>query len=157
MLATNCPWSLNEAQAMARRLEPHDLFWLEEPIWPPEDFAALAQLRATGGMPIAAGENAGSALQFVQMFAAGALDYAQPSVTKIGAIGEMRKVLALAEAANVTAVPHSPYFGPGLLATLEILAAAPQEMLGERLYVGLEASLIRGLLHGRECMITGPY
>ena len=31
--------------------------------------------------------------------------------------------------------PHSPYFGPGLLATLHVLAAAPQEMLVERLYV----------------------
>ncbi len=156
MLDTNCPWSLDEAQAMARRLKPHDLFWLEEPIWPPEDFAALARLRASAGIPIAAGENAGSALQFAQMFAAGALDYAQPSVTKIGGIGEMRKVLALAEAANVTAVPHSPYFGPGLLATLHILAAAPQEMLVERLYVELEASLFGGFVDARDGMMTVP-
>jgi D-galactarolactone cycloisomerase len=95
-------------------------------------------------------------VQFAQMFAAGALDYAQTSVTKIGGIGEMRKVLALAEAANVTAVPHSPYFGPGLLATLQVLAAAPQEMLVERLYVELEASLFGDLVDAHNGMMTVP-
>ena len=156
MLDTNCPWSLGQAKTMARRLAPYDLFWLEEPIWPPEDFAALAALRRDAAMPIAAGENAGSTLQFAQMFAAGALDYAQPSVTKIGGISEMRKVLALAEAANVTAVPHSPYFGPGLLATLHLLAAAPQEMLCERLYVDLEASPFGDLVTARDGMMNVP-
>ena len=156
MLDTNCPWSLQEAHAMARRLAPYDLFWLEEPIWPPEDFAALAQLRRGGAMPIAAGENAGSVTQFAQMFAAGAVDYAQPSVTKIGGISEMRKVLALAAAANVALVPHSPYFGPGLLATLHILAAASQEMLVERLYVDLEASVIGDFAEARGGMMTVP-
>jgi D-galactarolactone cycloisomerase len=156
MLDTNCPWSLGQAQTMARRLAPYDLFWLEEPIWPPEDFGALAALRRVGGLPIAAGENAGSTLQFAQMFRAGAVDYAQPSVTKIGGIGEMRKVLALAEAANVAAAPHSPYFGPGLLATLHLLAAAPQEMLCERLYVDLEASLFGDLVTAPGGMMIVP-
>jgi D-galactarolactone cycloisomerase len=156
MMDTNCPWSLREARAMALQLTPHDLFWLEEPIWPPEDAAALAQLRRDASMPIAAGENAGSALHFAQMFAAGAVDYAQPSVTKIGGISELRKVLVLAEAANVTVAPHSPYFGPGLLATLHILAAAPQEMLFERLYVELEAGLYGEFTGAREGMMTVP-
>jgi L-alanine-DL-glutamate epimerase-like enolase superfamily enzyme len=156
MLDTNCPWSLAEARRMAARLAEHDLFWLEEPIWPPEDAAALAALRRDAAMPIAAGENAGSALHFAQLFAAGALDYAQPSVTKIGGIGEMLNVLALAEAANVAAVPHSPYFGPGLLATLHLLAAAPQEMLIERLYVELDAPLFGDLAAAPGGLMTVP-
>src|SRR6185503_4383179 len=82
MVDTNCPWSLRQAQSMMQQLAAYDIFWLEEPIWPPEDFTALAELRRTSLMPIAAGENAGSALQFAQMLAARAIDYAQPSVTK---------------------------------------------------------------------------
>jgi L-alanine-DL-glutamate epimerase-like enolase superfamily enzyme len=156
MVDTNCPWSLAEATRMARRLAPHDVFWLEEPIWPPEDFAALAELRRASPMPIAAGENAGSALQFAQMFAAGAVDYAQPSVTKIGGVSELRKVVALAEAANTSVAPHSPYFGPGLLATLHVVAAAAHEMLVERLYVELEASLFGDLVNAREGMMAVP-
>ncbi|HUC65043.1 MAG TPA: mandelate racemase/muconate lactonizing enzyme family protein [Stellaceae bacterium] len=156
MVDTNCPWSLAEARDMARQLAPQDLFWLEEPIWPPEDFGALAQLRRAGLMPIAAGENAGSTLHFAHMFAAGAVDYAQPSVTKIGGISEMRKVVALAEAANVGVVPHSPYFGPGLLATLHVAASAGQDMLIERLYVDFETPLFGDLAHARNGMMTVP-
>jgi len=156
MVDTNCPWSLAEAREMARKLAGYDIFWLEEPIWPPEDFAALAALRRSGPMAIAAGENVGSALQFAQMFAAGAVDVAQPSVTKIGGVSELRKVLALAEAANLRVMPHSPYFGPGLLATLQVIAAAPQEMLVERLYVELEASLFGDLVDARQGMMRVP-
>lgn len=156
MVDTNCPWSLGEATAMAKALAPHDLFWLEEPIWPPEDFAALAALRRVAPMPIAAGENAGSTLHFAQMFAAGAVSVAQPSVTKIGGVSELRKVLALAEAANVTVAPHSPYFGPGLLATLHVAAAAPRAMLVERLYVDLEAPLFGDLVTAPEGLMRLP-
>jgi D-galactarolactone cycloisomerase len=156
MVDTNCPWSLNEARAMARRLRPLDIFWLEEPIWPPEDAAALAALRQGCGIAIAAGENAGSVAHFAQMLAAGAVDYAQPSVTKIGGVSELRKVLALAAAANVTVAPHSPYFGPGLLATLHLLAAAPQDMLVERLYVDLEASPLGQWVDASSGMMTVP-
>jgi D-galactarolactone cycloisomerase len=156
MVDTNCPWSLAEARRMATAFAPHDPYWLEEPIWPPEDAAALAELRRAAPMPIAAGENAGSPLQFAQMFAAGAVDVAQPSVTKIGGISALSKVATLAEAANVSLVPHSPYFGPGLLATLHIAAAAPQEMLIERLYVDVEAPLYGDLVAATEGMMRVP-
>src|SRR5262250_313311 len=39
MVDTNCPWTVAEAVAMARRLGPLDLHWLEEPVWPPENVA----------------------------------------------------------------------------------------------------------------------
>jgi L-alanine-DL-glutamate epimerase-like enolase superfamily enzyme len=156
MVDTNCPWSLAEARRMADAMAPHGIYWLEEPIWPPEDMAALAELRRTSPMPIAAGENAGSAQHFAQMLAAGALDYAQPSVTKIGGVSELRKVIELAEAAHTSVAPHSPYFGPGLMATLHVLAAAPREMLVERLYVDLEASLFGDYVDARDGMMTVP-
>jgi L-alanine-DL-glutamate epimerase-like enolase superfamily enzyme len=37
MLDVNCAWPASDAIAMARRLEPFGLKWLEEPVWPPED------------------------------------------------------------------------------------------------------------------------
>jgi L-alanine-DL-glutamate epimerase-like enolase superfamily enzyme len=140
MLDTNCPWTPEEARRRATALKAHDLFWLEEPIFPPEDFAALARLRREVGIPIAAGENACTAFEFRKMFAAGAVDYAQPSVTKLGGITEFRKVAALAETHGVAVMAHSPYFGPGWLATLHLLAALPNSGLVERLYVTLEAN-----------------
>jgi len=141
MVDTNCPWTPIEARANALRLKPYDLHWLEEPIFPPEDFRSLAALRRETGVPIAAGENACTAFEFEKMFAAGAVTYAQPSVTKVGGITEFRKVAVLAEACGVALMPHSPYFGPGFLATLQLAAAAATPSLVERFYLKLESSL----------------
>ena len=139
MLDTNCPWSVDEALAMVEALRAYDLHWLEEPIWPPEDHAGLAKVRAAGAI-IAAGENAAGLIEFRRAFELGALDVAQPSVTKIGGISEMRRIVALANEFSVRVVPHCPYFGPGFIASLHIAAALSAGTPVERLAVDLEAS-----------------
>ena len=159
MLDTNCPWSLAEALAMARRLRPFDLYWLEEPCWPPENYAALADVRRAGGIPIAAGENNTTAMGFLHMFQAGAVDFAQPSPAKVGGISEARKVFALAEAYNVRLAPHTPYFGPGLLAGLQLNAAHAPETLVEWFYFDLETTLYGDAIlprNGRIIIPQGP-
>ena len=125
MLDTNCPWSVEEAIRIGRQLERYELRWLEEPVWPAEDYAGLARVRAALRTAIASGENEGTAQGFAALLAAGAADIAQPSVTKVGGIGEMKKIATLAAAAGVTLVPHSFYFGPGLAATLHVIASTP--------------------------------
>ena len=153
---TNCPWTPVEALEMARRFRPHDLLWLEEPVWPPEDWAGLARVRQEGGIALAAGENTSNPIDFKHMFDAGAVTYAQPSVTKIGGVTALREVAVLAEAAGITLVPHSPYFGPGLLATLHFLAAQPREPLVERIYATLEPDLFGGATNAKNGMMAVP-
>ena len=58
----------------------------------------------------------------------------------------MRKIAALAETAAVALMPHSPYFGPGFLATIQFAAAQPVEGFLERFFCNLEASLYRDLI-----------
>jgi L-alanine-DL-glutamate epimerase-like enolase superfamily enzyme len=125
MLDTNCPWSVEDAIAMARRLEPLALRWLEEPVWPPEDYRGLARVRAAISIPIASGENEATAFGFRAAFEEGAMDVAQPSVTKVGGLSELRKVAVVAAAANVTLVPHAFYYGPGLAASVHFALATP--------------------------------
>jgi|KBSSwiStaDraftv2_1062776.scaffolds.fasta_scaffold103719_3 L-alanine-DL-glutamate epimerase-like enolase superfamily enzyme len=141
MLDVNCPWSLREALDMTERLLPYNLRWLEEPVWPPENYAGLAHVRASGGIPIAAGENAATLLHYQQMFDAQAVDFVQPSPTKMGGISELRKVFILAQANNVTVMPHSFYDGPGLLAALHVNAALGEGSLVEWRYFDLQARL----------------
>jgi len=132
MVDTNCPWTPEQARLMTLKLRPYDLFWLEEPIFPPEDFTAIARLRQGTGVPMAAGENNCTSFQFRDMFAAGAVDYAQPSVTKVGGVTQMRRVMGLADAFGITVVPHSAYFGPGLIASIHCIAALSGDSLVER-------------------------
>ena len=140
MFDTNCPWTVEEAIRMAQSLKDDGLYWLEEPVWPPEDHAGLARVRAQG-IPIAAGENAAGLFDFKSMMDAGAIDIAQPSVTKIGGITEFRRILSLADAYGVRVVPHSPYFGPGFIATLHLAAAMPSNPPVECLWMDAEARL----------------
>lgn len=130
MVDCNCAWTLDQAIDMAHRLKPLNLKWLEEPVWPPEDHVNLARSQSEGGIATAAGENS-MLPEFKSMFQAGAITYAQPSVTKVGGVTQMRKVIALADAFGVNVVPHSAYFGPGLIASIHCIAAMPNESLVE--------------------------
>src|SRR6266404_2066391 len=122
MVDMNCPLDGAEATAFAQACRAAALKFLEEPVWPPEDFVTLAEVRKNGGLDIAAGENACTVHQFRQMMSAGAVSYAQPSVTKVGGITEYLRVAALADEMGVKLAPHSPYFGPGLLATVQLMS-----------------------------------
>lgn len=145
MLDVNCQWRDAGARQAIDRLDGADLMWLEEPLWPPEDMAALVNLRRKSAIPIAGGENASGASDLMRMITAGAFDYAQPSVTKIGGIGAFGCVATVADAHSVTLAPHSPYFGPGLLATLQILSVRSEACPVERLHCSMEADLYGGL------------
>jgi L-alanine-DL-glutamate epimerase-like enolase superfamily enzyme len=125
MLDVNCPWTPDEAIRMGEALAPFGLAWLEEPVWPPEDYAGLARVASALETPVAAGENEATAVGFRALIAAGAADVLQPSPTKVGGLGEARAIAALAAAAGVALVPHSFYFGPGLAAALHLAAATP--------------------------------
>ena len=159
MLDTNCPWTVDEAIAMARRLRPLDLAWLEEPVWPPEDFAGLARVRREGGIPIAAGENAQGVMDFRSAFDVAALDVAQPSVAKIGGITSMMAIAGLAEARGVRLIPHCAYFGPGFLASLHLHTRLAPGTPFERLFMTLEASPYHDIIEaadGRVAVPQGP-
>jgi D-galactarolactone cycloisomerase len=140
MLDTNCAWSTDQAAAQTEALKALRLAWLEEPIWPPEDFEALAALRRRAGIPLAAGENAGCVADFALMIALGAVDHVQPSVIKHGGVTTMLTVCDIAQERQVPVAPHSPYFGPGLLATMHLCAARPEIRMVERYYCDLESS-----------------
>jgi D-galactarolactone cycloisomerase len=139
MLDVNCAWSVPVARDMADALAADDLMWLEEPVWPPEDCHGLADVRARG-IPISAGENVGSVYAFKSLIEAGAIDIAQPSVSKIGGIGETLRVIELCDAHGIEVAPHSPYFGPGFIATLHIVAARIERPLVEVLWLVMEAN-----------------
>jgi L-alanine-DL-glutamate epimerase-like enolase superfamily enzyme len=160
MVDVNCAWTLNEARPIAEQLKPVGLKWLEEPLWPPENFDGLAELRRTAGIPIAAGENVYTQMDFERMLAAKAVDFVQPSPAKMGGISELRKVFPLAAARNVPAMLHSFYDGPGLLAAIHATAAlgTTDSMIEWRRF-DLEATTYGDALrpkHGRISVPQGP-
>jgi L-alanine-DL-glutamate epimerase-like enolase superfamily enzyme len=140
-LDANCAWTVAEAIELGPRFAPADLVWWEEPIWPPESAEALAQLRAAVGIPLAAGENATTPTEIAALAGAGVCDYLQPSVTKVGGITGFIRLAEVALAHGAALVPHSPYFGPGLLATLQLAAVFPTMSWVEYLWASLDAPI----------------
>jgi L-alanine-DL-glutamate epimerase-like enolase superfamily enzyme len=141
MVDTNCAWTLEQACSYLPDLQALDLLWLEEPTWPPENLDNFRTLRARADIPLAAGENASTPWELKAMSQAGLLDVLQPSVTKIGGVSEMHAVMtALGElrqasgTAKSQPIPHSPYFGPGLFATLHLAATLEHETPIEKLF-----------------------
>jgi L-alanine-DL-glutamate epimerase-like enolase superfamily enzyme len=141
MLDVNCAWTLNQARAIAEILEAFRLKWLEEPVSPPENYDGLAKLRSMHRVPLAAGENVSTLMDFDRLMAAEAVDFVQPSPAKMGGITELCKVFPLAAIHNVAVMPHTFYDGPGLLAAVHVLAAlGTVDSMIEWRYFDLEAT-----------------
>jgi D-galactarolactone cycloisomerase len=155
MVDCNCPWSVEEALSMCAQLRDLDLEWIEEPVWPPEP-ALLARIRSSGGISVAAGENVANAFDFQRLFDHEALSVAQPSVTKVGGVSEMRRIFDLAATRGVRVVPHSAYFGPGLLASIHVCAAQPQEVWVERFYCDFDVTPLGDAINPKQGRIGVP-
>jgi L-alanine-DL-glutamate epimerase-like enolase superfamily enzyme len=160
MVDVNCAWTVNQARGLANELREFRLKWLEEPVWPPENYDGLASLRSTEGIPIAAGENVATLMDFDRLMRAGSVDFVQPSPAKMGGVTELCKVFPIAAVHNVTVMPHSFYGGPGLLAAIQVMAAlgAVDAMIEWRCFE-LEAEIYGAALNpegGRIKVPQGP-
>ncbi|MDM0058463.1 mandelate racemase/muconate lactonizing enzyme family protein [Variovorax fucosicus] len=136
MVDTNCAWLPDEAGSAIAAMLPHAPFWIEEPIWPPEDEQALAALKNHCQVPLAVGENASSALALQRMAENATVQYVQPSVIKLGLTAALEVSRACRPGGAICA-PQVAFFGPGFLASLHLMAAQQTEVTLERLYVEL--------------------
>jgi L-alanine-DL-glutamate epimerase-like enolase superfamily enzyme len=139
MVDVNATWNLQQALAATAPMRELGLKWVEEPVWPPEDFRAASEISASG-VPVAIGENVLSPTDFARLIETRAVDYVQPSAAKIGGISVMRDIYTIANQASVSVAPHSAYFGPGLIATAHLAAALSRAPMVERLYCDLTES-----------------
>ena len=76
--------------------------------------------------------------------------------TKVGSVSEYLEEISAAEAAGVSVMPHSPYFGPGFFASLQGASARPTVKALEYDFVRPEAWLadIEGLRHGDNIAVS---
>lgn len=101
----NGRWDLPTCQRFCANAAPLDIFWFEEPLWY-DDVAAHATLARSTPIPIALGEQLYSADAFNQFMDAGAVQFVQPDVTRLGGITEYITVAEAAHARRLPVVPH---------------------------------------------------
>lgn len=123
----------DEGLALARRLGPLGLFWLEE-VTPADPPAALAAINRAAAMPTAGGESIHGVAGFYSYVTAGAVDVLMPDVKQCGGMLELRKIAALGEGAGLTIAPHGPASPIGNLAAGHVAATLPNFSILEHAY-----------------------
>ena len=115
---------------LARRLEPYDPLWLEEPVPPdaPEEMAKVA--RATT-IPIATGERLATKYDFARLLAAGSAAIFQMNLGRVGGLLEAKKIAGMAEVHHVQIAPHL-YCGPIVgAANIQLATCSPNFLILE--------------------------
>lgn len=137
---------------LAKRLEPLDLFWLEEVV-PPKPPTGLAEINRAAKMPTAGGEAIYGVKGFLPYLTAGAVDIAMPDVKYCGGMLELKKIAALCEALKVPVSPHGPASPAGNLAAAHVCATMPNFLILEFSYG--EADWRADLIEPAEEVVNG--
>lgn len=132
MVDANMRWDVETAIRAAKRLQPYDITWLEEPTIP-DDVAGHARIAKEGGLPIATGENLHTIYEFTNMIANGRIAFPEPDVSNIGGITNWMRVAKLAYANNLPVTTHGVHE-----LHLHLLAAIPNASFLEVHSFGLE-------------------
>ncbi len=102
------------AQAIAKKVEPLNLTWLEEPV-PAENVDAYRRIAEETNTPISAGENIYLAYGFRRLLEIGGVDIVMPDLQKCGGLGEGQRIANLA---NLYYVPFSPHMVASFLGAM---------------------------------------
>lgn len=129
-----------DAKRLVSLLEPHQPFFVEEPVLP-GDPDALRDIAASTSVPIAAGERLFTRWEFQPLIERRAVSVVQPDTAHAGGISETRRIAALAEARDILFAPHCPLGPVALAACLHLDAVAPNFLIQE--HVTLGESLLR--------------
>ncbi|THH30891.1 hypothetical protein EUX98_g3274 [Antrodiella citrinella] len=154
------------AKQLARRLEPLQPMFIEEPLLPtqPEEIADLSRLVS---IPIALGERLYTRTDYRPYLELRAIDIAQPDVAHCGGISELHRLASYTETYDVALAPHCPIGPIALAACIQVDLAAPnfviQEMSwqihynkGADLFTYLKDSSVFAIQNGYIEALSGP-
>ena len=113
----NRGWSVDDAIAFARLVEPLEIRWFEEPCHWYDDAAMMARVRQATRIPITAGQSEITSHGVRRLLDAGAVDLVNFDASEGGGVTEWRRAAALCAAAGVQMAHHEePQIAQHLLA-----------------------------------------
>lgn len=123
-------FSVETALNLARKIEPYDVAWLEDPVAPdgPESHRRVTQGTDT---PILTGENLTRVEGVLPYLTEGATDLLAPDIQKCGGMLEFRKIATVADAYDVPIAPHNISSPVGTLASVHAAATVPNAFVLE--------------------------
>ncbi len=98
-------WDYDTALAVARALETHDVYWLEDP-FAKGDFGSPARLAAEVDIPITGGDNYFEVASCRSALEHRSFDILQPDIGNVGGILTTLHIAAMAQGFGVRCIPH---------------------------------------------------
>ncbi|MCL7941542.1 mandelate racemase/muconate lactonizing enzyme family protein [Halomonas sp. ATCH28] len=136
---------------LAKRLEPFDPLWFEEPV-PPGQSEAMARVADNTTIPIATGERLTTKYEFHDLLTHKAASILQMNLSRVGGILEGKKIAALAEVHYAQIAPHV-YNGPiGAAASIQLATATPNFLIQESIgtWEGFHADVLEEKIEWRD-------
>ena len=142
---------------LARRLEPYDPLWFEEPV-PPDAPEEMARVARGTRIPIAAGERLATKYDFARLLQHGSAAILQMNLGRVGGILEAKKIAGMAEVHHVQIAPHL-YCGPVVgAANIQLAACSPNFLILEGIerWDGFHAQILRKPIRWSEGFVIPP-
>ena len=143
LFGTHGQFSPAGAIRLAKRLEPLDPLWFEEPV-PPDNIQAMARVARSTSIPIATGERLCTKYEFAQVLQDNAASILQLNLGRVGGLLEAKKIAALAEVHHAQLAPHM-YCGPIVgAANIQLATCSPNFLILEGIerWTGFQAELL---------------
>lgn len=144
LFGTHGQFTTSGAIRLAKRLEPYDPLWFEEPC-PPEMPEEMARIARATSIPIATGERLTTKYEFARVLETGAASILQMALGRVGGILEAKKIAGMAEAHYAQVAPHL-YCGPiEGAANIQLAACIPNFLILESIqsWGGFHAEILR--------------
>ena len=129
---------------LAKRLEPYDPLWLEEPV-PPDAPDEMAKVARGTSIPIATGERLATKYDFARYLQAGAAAILQLNLGRVGGLLEAKKIAGIAEVYHAQIAPHL-YCGPIVgAANIQLATCTPNFLIleGIETWGGFHAEILQ--------------
>ena len=157
LFGTHGQMTTSSAIRLAKRLEPYDPLWLEEPV-PPENADEMARVARQTSIPIATGERLGSKYEFARLLSTQAASILQMNLGRVGGILEAKKIAGMAEAHYAQIAPHL-YCGPIVgAANVQVSACTPNFLILESIQTwgGFHAEILKKPVQWEEGYVIPP-
>ena len=157
LLGTHGQMTTSSAIRLARRLEPYDPLWFEEPV-PPENTDAMARVARSTSIPIATGERLATKYEFARVLDRQAASILQMALGRVGGILEAKKIAGMAEAHYAQIAPHL-YCGPiEGAANIQLDTCTPNFLIQEGIetWGGFHAEILNAPIQWEQGYIIPP-
>jgi galactonate dehydratase len=142
---------------LARRLEPFDPLWFEEPV-PPENMAEMAKVARGTRIPVTTGERLTTKYDFARLIEHEAAAIFNLDVGQVGGILESKKIAGMAEAHYLQISPHV-WGGPLIAAaSVQLGLCCPNFLIMESIerFEGLHAELLDEPIRWQDGYVVAP-